>query len=315
MKRLIFNKVFFVLFAATVALSSCGNNDEETPAPTIRISSTDPASVGGVVSTIAGEEVEITLVTNAEEKIKRINATQKIGTSETPLSGFPINSFTGDRKSDTRVVTYTVPSSATGDIALRFEVTDDKDKVAAVTVTIRTVADINTYSAILLNNQSDGTSPNAFYDPINNEKFTLAQAKARSADVHIIHALRNAGSGGRKLISPSSSDATEIYGDAGNTNNITTWTTRNNTKFKALNLSETEFNNVSTTAAIKAAAGASDSFTADNVGNLEVGSTFAALITNGKFLVGRVTAVNGNSVFTQGANNAGSVTVTFKVEK
>jgi len=320
MKKIMLNKVLFLLFAVTVAISSC-KKDDETPAPTIRISSTDPASVGGVVSTIAGEEVEITLVTAAEEKIKKINATQKIGAAETQITGYPVTTFTGDRKSDTRVVTYPVSATATGDIVLRFEVTDDKDKVAAVSVTIRVtgpVADINTFTTVLLNNQ-ESTTASAFYNPIDNVVYnSIAAAKTNSDKVHIIHALRNAANGGRKLIAPNSADATDIYGaDPANPNRIQTWSTRNAPKFKGLTLSATDFDALTTAASVGTAAGTNDTYTLDNIGNLDSGSAFGVYLPNGKFAIGRITAVSGPAVFTPGggAANAGSITITFKVQK
>jgi hypothetical protein len=315
MKRNILNKLFFVLFAATIALTGC-KEDDETPAPTIRISSTDPATVAGVVSTLAGEEVEITLVTAADEKIKKINGTEKIGTSETQLSGFPLTTFSGDKKSDTRVIDYTVPATATGDIVLRFEVTDEKDKVAAVSVTIRVSSDLNTYTAVLLNNQNS-TAQSAFYNPIDNVVYnTLSNAKSNSEKVHIIHALRNEASGGRKLIAPNSADATTIYGaDPTNPDRIQTWSTRNAPKFKALTLTVAEFDALTNSASVATAAGSSDTYNADNIGSLDVNSSFGVYLPNGKFAIGRLSAVTGPAAFTIGGANAGSITVTFKVQK
>lgn len=314
MKKLKFLNIF-VLFVTLGFLASCGGSDNETPAPTIRISSTNPAAVSNVITSSAGSTIEITLVSEAQERIKSINATQRVGASESQVSGFPITAGFTTATSDTRVVTYIVPSDATGDITLRFQVTDQKDKVAAVSITVSLSATINTYTAVLLNNQSDGTSPNAFYDPINNTRFTIAQAKANSANVHIIHALRNADNGGRKLIAPSSADAEAIYGASGSPDRVQTWSVRNATKFKALTLSAAEFDAINSATALTAAAGSSDTYSADNIGSLDVGSTFGALLANGKFVVGRVTAVTGPSVFTPGGTNGGSVTITFKVQK
>jgi hypothetical protein len=315
MKKLKFLNIF-VLFVTLGFLASCGGSDDETPAPTIRISSTNPAAVSNVITSSAGSTIEITLVSEAQERIKSINATQRVGASESQVSGFPITAGFTTATSDTRVVTYIVPSDATGDITLRFQVTDQKDKVAAVSITVSLSATINTYTAVLLNNQVDGSTPNAFYDPINNTRFTLAQAKANSANVHIIHALRSAGNGGRKLIAPSSVDAVDIYGaDLTNPDRVQTWSVRNATKFKSLTLSAAEFDAINSATALTAAAGSSDTYSADNIGSLDVGSTFGALLANGKFVVGRVTAVTGPSVFTPGGTNGGSVTITFKVQK
>ena len=315
MKKLKFLNIF-VLFVALGFLASCGGDDEETPAPTIRISSTNPAAVSNVITSAAGSTIEITLVSEAKEKIKSLNATQKIGTDENQVSGFPITSGFTTATNDTRVVTYIVPSNATGDITLRFQVTDQKDKVAAVSITISLSATINAYTAVLLNNQSDGSAPNAFYDPINNTRFTIAQAKANSANVHIIHALRNADNGGRKLFAPLSDDAVDIYGASGSPDRVQTWSVRNATKFKVLSLSAADFDAINSATALTDAAGSSDTYSADNIGNLEVGSTFGALLANDKFLIGRVTAVTGPSTFTAGGTgNAGSVTITFKVQR
>jgi hypothetical protein len=315
MKKLKFLNIF-VLFVTLGFLASCGGSDDETPAPTIRISSTNPAAVSNVITSSAGSTIEITLISEAQERIKSINATQRVGASESQVSGFPITAGFTTATSDTRVVTYIVPSDATGDITLRFQVTDQKDKVAAVSITVSLSATINTYTAVLLNNQVDGSTPNAFYDPINNTRFTLAQAKANSANVHIIHALRSAGNGGRKLIAPSSVDAVDIYGaDLTNPDRVQTWSVRNATKFKSLTLSAAEFDAINSATALTAAAGSSDTYSADNIGSLDVGSTFGALLANGKFVVGRVTAVTGPSVFTPGGTNGGSVTITFKVQK
>ena len=192
-------------------------------------------------------------------------------------------------------------------------VTGENDVEAFVSVAI--LSTINTITAVLLNNQSVGTSPLSFYDPINNMIYSIAQAKVNSANVHIVHALRTPVSGGRKLFAPNSVDAIDIYDKPLNPDRIGTWSTRNATKFKAITLSEQDFNNINDVGSLRAAAGASGTYSADNVVNLVTGSTFGVFVANGKFGVGRITSTTGPDAFVPGGANDGSLTITFKVEK
>jgi hypothetical protein len=213
-----------------------------------------------------------------------------------------------------------VVTETNGTVTLKFSVEDKNGKMASRTFAITVVSGdpINEYTTVLLNNSFSATQ-SSFYNAKTNVVYnSLADAKTNSANVDFIHILRNVAGGGRQITAPNSANATAIYGaDLTNANNITTWGTRNATKFLSKTWTEAQFNGVTTGAALGTQAGAASTMTEESITALSVGSGFSFVMSNGKRGIARVTAVTGNADFiaTPGTDNSGSVTLTVKTEK
>jgi len=313
-----FQNFAYLLFAGLLGLTSCGGSDEETPAPTITISTNSLGSDQTKGTSVSGDTVDFSLAVAASEEIKSLTITKSVGASETTLPTYPKTSGFTSKTAHVWVASYKVAETS-GTVTLKFSVEDKKGKIASKSfvITVSSTDPINMYTTVLLNNSFSATQSSFFNARTGAVYSSLADAKTNSGTVDFIHLLRNSASGGRQIAAPNSANAAAIYGaDLTNTNNITSWGTRNPTKFKSVTWTDAQFAGVTTGAGLGTAAGAASDMTADFIGSLSVGSGFSFVLANGKRGIARVTAVTGNAdyISSPGADNSGSVTLTVKTE-
>lgn len=182
---------------------------------------------------------------------------------------------------------------------------------------------IRTHRTILLTNQNAQTASEqkSFYSVEQNRVYAgLAEAKTNSQNVDFVHVLRNQNSGGRLLTAPNSADATAIYdADPLNENRISTWATRNATKFKmVLGMDSATFAGINDDTKIlqETESGVDqETVTGINVGDIIAFRTAGPTSKRG---LARVVAVTGPAVFDPNASttdNAGSITLDIKVQE
>jgi hypothetical protein len=251
---------FFALITSLGFLTSCGETDVETPAPTITVSvdaaNANPAQPNDVL--------KFTVQAEAAEKIEKINLTQKIGTSITQVTGFPVTSgFSENNTKYLDVVSYTVPAEATSNIELTFEVTDKQGKVTAEAITITVGGEINTYTQILLGGQSNSTDP-SFYAARTNTRYKLEDASNNQTAIDLIFAY---GTTNENYIgAPNDADIALSHTAVAN------WATKNATKFKTTTLTAADFDAVTNDTQIIAQANGA---AASKVNKLVAGQVFA----------------------------------------
>lgn len=312
-----FKSYLWLAFVGLIGFSSC-SSDEETPAPTLTITSSTISlgdnPTGGDAD--SGAVVTVTLTAKASEGIAEINVTKTYSGTETSLTNYPkTKDFTSSTEHNWNLV-YTVDEPS-GSVVLKFSVKDKKGKIFSknFTINIKPKSTISSYQTVLMNNQ-ESSNQKSFYSVTTNQVFQdISSAKTNSSKVDFIHILRNSTNGGRKIVAPNSQDATDIYGNANaNPAAVTTWATRNATKFKSITLTQAEFNAIATPSALTGLVGAASTLTIDNIGSLNSGSAFAFLLANGKRGIAIVSSVTGPDAFASGSNNEGSITLSVKVE-
>jgi hypothetical protein len=295
MKRNIFNKVFFVLFAATVALSSCGNKDE-TPAPTIKINTNSLGSdqTGGTAET--GTTVTINLTADASEGIKSITATKSInGAGGGTLPGYPVTSGFTSKNSHTWNATYTLVETS-GEVVLRFVVTDNKGKEAFINFTIR-VSDLNSFTARLLGAQTNAAG--SYFSASSGEVYTAAQANANVGLIDISYAALGNEATATLL-------SWRFRGDASTGLTAPVPAGARNTYFAASSVTAAQFTALGSSTESAFTGATVNSSNAQSVA-IQVGRVYAFLTQDGKKGLVHIESI--------APGTAGSVTINVKVQK
>ncbi len=242
--------------AAVVGFSSCGDDEDETIADakitlTVRkvVGNTSTIiSSGATINSGDSLNVEIKFEGNDKNKLKSYQTTGSwatttlksgnlSGTSATVIDGSTANLPASN-------YTYTVIlTSEKGTITAPFNFT-----IAGAPASTYV---INT-GVVLLGNQADSKAK--FWSGKNDNSYFLADAVGNATLQSAIDFGYATRTDGNKLISPNSADATAIYADqwANNSEDITNWTTRNNTTFILTTITPTSFNNATDSAAIEA---------------------------------------------------------------
>ncbi|WP_156140427.1 hypothetical protein [Sporocytophaga myxococcoides] len=301
-----FSKFFSMMALAAVALlSSCSNEDDPKPAPSLDFVAGTGYTTGDV--TLApGSTLKVKWVANKGDKDMdkfqvTINnaylvdyAPDGAGSNPYSLKGSNQNTYQGEIS--------TVVSSNVGNVeTYTFTVTDKNGNSTSksIKVTIGTVQTgaIDTWTAVILGNENHATL-GSFYDAEGNVVYTQAAAKTNASAVDFVfyHGQAN----GASMAAPSNTDASAVF------TGLTSWATRNATKFKSTSLTQTEFNAVTGANVLgEAATGATDT----QVTNLSVGKVFAFTTVGGKSGLAYVSQLSGS--FTA----SGTITITVKIQK
>lgn len=238
--------LFSFLSMATVALfiSSCGSKD--TVAPTITFDNSNATST----SVEVGGTFTITALMNSDE-----NATlKKLTVTKSSSLGSTTTDFDLSGTSSNKSIADTMPSGVT-QVTYTFLVLDNKDKTASATFTVNLKQSvykaIDTYNSLQLANQNDNSgqqfltlTPAVGGIPT----YTIAEAKLSAAKIDLCYGSRNT-TYGNIIAAPASSFAKAIYDNLG-PDKLSTWTTLNNTQFKATSLSYAQFTAINNDSAI-----------------------------------------------------------------
>jgi hypothetical protein len=126
--------------------------------------------------------------------------------------------------------TFSVPTNTVGQVIASIRVTDRKGLVEMETYTIDVQSNIETYTAVLLGNQSSENG--SFYSTSTNEVFQLAQSAANAAKIDFIYLLD-----GESNVIAAPSDAFVPTKYSG----VADWSVRNETDLKITVISSSEF--------------------------------------------------------------------------
>jgi hypothetical protein len=300
------SKFFSMLaFAAVALLSSCSDEDDPKPAPSLDFVAGAGYTTGDVTLE-PGSTLKVKWVANKGDKdmdlfsIKVNNgyladyAPDGANSNPYSLKGSNQNTYQGE-------VSTTVSSNVGTTETYTFTVTDKNgnstSKTIKVTIGTAQTGAIDTWTAVILGNENH-TTLGSFYDAEGNVVYTQANAKTNATLVDFVyyHGVTN----GAAMAAPSNTDAEAIFTGLG------TWTTRNATKFKTTTLNQTQFNAI--TAGSELATQATGA-TNTQVTNLAVGQVFAFTTVGGKSGLAYVSQLSGS------ATASGTITITVKVQK
>jgi hypothetical protein len=294
-------KINFLLVSLLVVASgffaSC-SKDEDTDGPVISFSNDLTSAtlqsgvteyeINGNITSIAGlDEVKFFQVTSAGE--------DQIGSA--------VTSFTDKNDYDfkfkvTNVVEETVIKISATD---KNNVSNSRNftiKVASTTIPTgdKLISYTGTMAAQLGANLSSFGSA---YSTSTGAVYLKSAAKANQSKVDFIYFYSTTASVGAEIISPK-------YAETNYTDYVTGWTTKNDTKFKATNVTATEFDNIVNTDETLVVSSAS-SVTDQRIVDLAVGDVFAFVTGAGKKGLAKVKALT--------ATTSGSITIEVKVQK
>ncbi len=169
-----------------------------------------------------------------------------------------------------------------------------------------------THSARLAN-----AAVHQFYSVRKNKRYSgLQEAKAAAQDIDFMHGLGYEKAGGRMLVSPDSPQADSLYGASSSEANVKTWSQRSQVRFKALSMSQEEFDAIENETRILAET--ETGVIHQSIRHLKPGSIFAFQLPDGRKGIARILHVFGNPAYFDGNlshANGGSVTMRVKVQK
>ncbi|MBO9698701.1 MAG: hypothetical protein J7604_00760 [Sporocytophaga sp.] len=299
------SKFFSMLaFAAVALLSSCSDDDDPKPAPSLEFIA-GPGLTTGDVTLAPGSTLNVKWVANKGDKDMETFTVTREGLilPDYAPDGANSNPFTlkgSNQNTYQDQLTTTVPTNP-GVYAYVFTVTDKNGNSTSKTIkvtagTVQT-GEISTFTATILGNENHATI-GSFYDAEANLVYTQANAKTNASLIDFVfyHGQTN----GASMAAPSNSDAAAVF------TGLTTWSVRNATKFKSTSLTQADFNAV-TGANVLAdnASGATDT----QVTNLAVGKVFAFTTVGGKSGLAYVKALSGS------ATASGTITIDVKIQK
>ncbi len=170
-----FSKFFSMMALASVAiLSSCSNDDDPKPAPSISayVGSSTSGNSGNFA---AGTDVSITVAVNAPADIDQIDGTVTVGGSTQTLTDFPIKRGFDTKTTHNVVVGYTSTNSTA---VFTFTVKDKEGATSTTTYTVNPAltekADQTIYNVL---------APTGFYGAYNLETLTGVSSTATDKDM------------------------------------------------------------------------------------------------------------------------------------
>lgn len=286
-----------------VIFTGCKNDDDVDPKPNISVD-----SPSGDETTVAeGDSVDFVVTMSSDKELKKLVVEKNVDNS----GNATVETITLNDKSYT--YTKTLPSkSSTGTVVYTFTVTDKDDVSNSDSYTINVAGAVNSYTAVLLGNQSNNVE-GSFYDAIHNVVYTQALAKANSE--HVDFAFYHGATNGATIAAPDDAAAATIYNNG--TTGLQTWTTLLSTRFKEVaGMSATDFAAITNDAIIEEKAEGANSSDATQ---LSVGKVYAFVtdsdhastagsggVKKGLF---RVTALTGTT------STSGSITFDVKVQQ
>jgi hypothetical protein len=303
MKRNILNKLFFVLFAATIALTGC-KEDDETPAPTVKINTNSLGSDQTKGNAATGQTITINLTANAAEGIKSITATKAVGGTSSTLPGYPVTTGFDSKTAHTWNATYTVVETS-GDVTLNFRVSDDKGKESSVSFKITVSSDYSFFNAVLLAAPLGNFTSKTFFSSSNGSTYTVDEARPSSNLIDFGYFFGATASA--SLAAPNDYLSTAY--------DLTGWATRNSTQFKTT--SGVDFDALTTSAQISSAYdagtlstnGTNPGGSATRIYNLAANQVIGFETSAGKKGIIKITSV------TPGATETGRIALSVKVQK
>lgn len=311
MKKSIFSYFSYLvlLLLAVGTLSSCEETEGVDPAPTITINPT--------TATIeVGQTADFTYTVVSAKNLEEIRIISRNITQET-ITSFTNNdshngsfSFVGDIEDVGTTVTVTIEAVDRDNnrSSQSVEIT-----VNEAVVPVDPIA-IDSYPAILLGAQGNA-DVGSFLDANSGAIYKQAEAKANAARVDMAYLQGSASAGqGAVIGAPTDNSIAFVYNNA--TTGVQTWSTRNATRFKDTNLSETNFNDIGASEGQKIidafAAGTqpnNDGTTTEGaksrVNQLSAGKVFAFQTADGKNGLAHVVSVD--------AGETGTIRLNIKV--
>jgi hypothetical protein len=217
-------RLFGLLMAVIMGVSFTSCEEDEANI-SITIDSTTPIPT----NVVAGETISFKFVVVSDNNIEEIRFKENYNV----LPNGSITEFTA-KKSHNGIFGFQTTTATTLKFAI--EVEDSKGNIEAYpfdVVVAPAPGDINTYTAVLLGNQSSNTG--SFYSTSTNEVFQLAQSEDNAAKIDFVYLLDDT-----KHVMAAPNDAFVPTKYAG----VADWTPRNATKFKITLLSTAEFDGI-----------------------------------------------------------------------
>jgi hypothetical protein len=295
--------LFIALASGLAILNSCSDSETVTPAdetPTINF-------VGGTgyISSNA------TLKVNETFKVG-INAFSNTTTGENLVkftitrifNNVPLTQDTTINTDQLNIEVHATANSQVGAESWYFKVTDKNNKTKEISFTITTEAavtydSINEFSMKILGAQDNATGSS--FASIDGTVYNITDAKANAAKIDWLyfHGSVNKAT----LASPADADAQAVFNNA--TWGIQTWTVKNNTLFKEVTdvVNWASIDNDSLIL-IHTASGVTNT----KVNNLAVNDILSFITVTGKKGMIKVESIDG-------ANSAGTITISVKVQK
>lgn len=218
MKKLRF--LFAILFMATVPfITSCTEDETATP-PTIMLNAA-PGYTATDVTVPVNTELKIGVIANATtSKLSNLKIIQTISGSSSTIKD---TTFTSDSFNQNFTITA---SPVAGSVTLTFKITAADGEMAQASLTITTTsAPINTYTAVLMGGQEN---PNlgSFYSTAADSVMKLAAARLNSEKIDLVYYYGATNKASIVAVSDNQLAGVPSFVEC------STWTTRNETKFK-----------------------------------------------------------------------------------
>ena len=293
-----------VFIAASAVFMSC-NSDPSDP-PSIKVyfkvgSGAETESTNLEVEAFADEMITVKYEFNVPGGIKTIDIKEVNGSS---LSGYPkTKDFTN---ANLAIETFSIEVDGPKTVEYIGEVTDKDKEPQSVNKKVKLIfkerppqyGEITTKTAILLGAQD--ASAGSSYSTEKQQVYTVSQVVANSAFIDFIYYYQTGGSLA-EIFSPKSSNASTL-------NSIKDMNPKRDTRFKKIEMSETDFNAIANDGVIVNVA---KDFPTDATGqvvpNLSIGNVVAFKTDDGRLGVFRVTALT--------IGGTGSITLTVKVQE
>lgn len=298
MKKLSF---LFILLALTGVLFTSCSKDEDDPQdlkPGINFKG-GTGYVSQDVTLTAGEEFKVGINANANSnssaKLNKFVVTRTFNNIPFTVLDSTLNTsnFTID------IIAFANPNAGTE--RWSFKITDKDGEVNEISFNITTTApagNILTYSTKVLGSYQNTTGSS--FASVDGTVYTLEQAKIHAdvIDWLYFYGATNLAT----LAAPDDTDAGDVFNTGPNA--LSTWSVRNDTRFKETSLTAADFNSITTdTPIIAIANGASLS----KANNLVVGDVIAFVTSTGKMGLVKVDAI------VPGAD--GTMTISVKVQE
>jgi hypothetical protein len=238
MKRLF--RTFMVLSAATLFFAtSCKKDDTEDTTTSNELKVTMEVRVNGALLSNNGYafpddslSVKVKVTGTDKNNVKRI----KISANNTTFTGVdtPKTGTTAEENVAFWAVQGTAPVTFTA-------VATGADGKTVTSTFVLNISDVNVANPTLGNQASSNPK---FWSMSNDSVYTLFDVKMRptlASALDVAYVSRT--NGGNKIISPASTDAFDIYATqwSASDEKITNWTKRNNTKFKIVSITQSQF--------------------------------------------------------------------------
>lgn len=279
--------VMFLMGASALTISCSKDDDVAAPTLTVIQDKNDAAP---------GEVVKFTVNASTTETLKSLKIEETIPGQSVP--GKLKDSSISSKTIVNYDFNYTVPAGATGSKEIVFTVTDNgnRTKVVKKTINVSGTATPKTYSAKMLGAQDNGSVGSSFSTQ-DGTVYKVADAKTNSAKIDFIfyYGTTNFAT----IAAPNDAGAAQF-----SVFQLSTWGTRNATKFKVSNTAA--FDGATTSQQLADAFSNAGGNEGSAATNLKVGDVVAFKTEAGKNGVFKVTAID--------AKNSGSITIDVKVQ-